>query len=980
MTQKRLLPALLITLLLALQTFAQQRTITGKVTDNTGAPVSGATVTVKGTNIATSTGSDGSYRINVPQDAGTLVISAVGYGNLEAAISGSSVDVSITPTQSNLNEVVVVGYGTARKRDLTGAVASVKAKDFNQGVFASPDNLIQGKVAGVQVINNTGAPGGASTIRIRGISSIRSGNSPLIVVDGVPLSGGSTQPGLDNALGSSPGDNPLNFINSADIASMDILKDASATAIYGSRGANGVIVITTKKGSTGAPKIDFTTQVGVANMLRQIKVLDAAGYRAALKEYNLTAGDYGGNVNAMDEITRSAFTQNYNVAVSGGNDNGKYRLSVGYMNQEGIIIESGFKKITANLASSFKFTESKRLGLDFNIIFGNTLTDQAPIGNTSGFQGSLIGQALQWNPTHPLRKPNDSIWINNQLGATTINPLAMIAAYSDKTSLNNIIANISPSYKILRNLEYRMLYAVNYSTAERRTSMRNWLNFTGNLGSAQIGNNRSVNQTLTHTLSYTPQLTKNINMNAVVGYEYLRYDFKGSGMQANRFFDYPQLDYTNYMQNSPAADRNVFSYAPPVSEIQSLFARAQFSFGDRFILSGTVRRDGSSKFGANNKYGVFPAVSGAWNISNESFVSSSKAISNLKLRASWGITGNQEFPSGVSQRTVAIGIGDNTSVNNFENPDVKWETNTMVNVGLDFGFASNRVTGSVDWFNRKTTDPLFAATPVAPAPASGVIWQNLPASIVNTGVELSLNFNIIRTENVSWNLGGNIAFLQNEVKDLNGSYQTGALNGQGISGATSQLIVGNQPLNVYYLRKFEGFDKTTGQSIYADNEKLFYSGSPNPTRIYGISTDLTWKKLFASANMNGAAGHYLYNNTANSVINVGNLGTRNISAAIPGTGENLSNAIAPSTRFLEKGDYLKLANATIGYRIGNLGNAFKNVTVTLTGQNLFVITKFTGFDPEVNVDKNVNGIPSAGIEYIPYPSARTILLGLTFGL
>ena len=980
MTQKRLLPALLITLLLALQTFAQQRTITGKVTDNTGAPVSGATVTVKGTNIATSTGSDGSYRINVPQDAGTLVISAVGYGNLEAAISGSSVDVSITPTQSSLNEVVVVGYGTARKRDLTGAVASVKAKDFNQGVFASPDNLIQGKVAGVQVINNTGAPGGASTIRIRGISSIRSGNSPLIVVDGVPLSGGSTQPGLDNALGSSPGDNPLNFINSADIASMDILKDASATAIYGSRGANGVIVITTKKGSTGAPKIDFTTQVGVANMLRQIKVLDAAGYRAALKEYNLTAGDYGGNVNAMDEITRSAFTQNYNVAVSGGNDNGKYRLSVGYMNQEGIIIESGFKKITANLASSFKFTESKRLGLDFNIIFGNTLTDQAPIGNTSGFQGSLIGQALQWNPTHPLRKPNDSIWVNNQLGATTINPLAMIAAYSDKTSLNNIIANISPSYKILRNLEYRMLYAVNYSTAERRTSMRNWLNFTGNLGSAQIGNNRSVNQTLTHTLSYTPQLTKNINMNAVVGYEYLRYDFKGSGMQANRFFDYPQLDYTNYMQNSPAADRNVFSYAPPVSEIQSLFARAQFSFGDRFILSGTVRRDGSSKFGANNKYGVFPAVSGAWNISNESFVSSSKAISNLKLRASWGITGNQEFPSGVSQRTVAIGIGDNTSVNNFENPDVKWETNTMVNVGLDFGFASNRVTGSVDWFNRKTTDPLFAATPVAPAPASGVIWQNLPASIVNTGVELSLNFNIIRTENVSWNLGGNIAFLQNEVKDLNGSYQTGALNGQGISGATSQLIVGNQPLNVYYLRKFEGFDKTTGQSIYADNEKLFYSGSPNPTRIYGISTDLTWKKLFASANMNGAAGHYLYNNTANSVINVGNLGTRNISAAIPGTGENLSNAIAPSTRYLEKGDYLKLANATIGYRIGNLGNAFKNVTVTLTGQNLFVITKFTGFDPEVNVDKNVNGIPSAGIEYIPYPSARTILLGLTFGL
>lgn len=980
MTQKRLLPALLITLLLALQTFAQQRTITGRVTDNTGAPVSGATVTVKGTNIATSTGSDGTYRINVPQDAGTLVISAVGYGNLEAAISGSTVDVSITPTQSSLNEVVVVGYGTARKRDLTGSVASVKAKDFNQGVFASPDNLIQGKVAGVQVINNTGAPGGASTIRIRGISSIRAGNAPLIVVDGVPLSGGSTQPGLSNALGSTPGDNPLNFINAADIASMDILKDASATAIYGSRGANGVIVITTKKGSSGAPKIEFNTQVGVSNMLRQIDVLDAAGYRSALKEYNLSSGDFGGDVNAMDEITRTAFTQNYNLAISGGNENGKYRLSAGYLNQEGIILESGFKKITANLASSFKFTESKRLGLDFNIIFGNTLTDQAPIGNTSGFQGSLIGQALQWNPTHPLRKTNDSIWVNNQLGATTINPLAMLAAYSDKTSLNNIIANISPSYKILKNLEYRMLYAMNYSTAERRSSIRNWLNFTGNLGSAQIGNNTSVNQTITHTLNYTPQLTKNINLNALIGYEYLRFDFKGSGMQANRFFDYPQLDYTNYMQNAPAADRNIFSYAPPVNELQSLFARATLSFGDRFLLTGTVRRDGSSKFGANNKYGIFPSVAGAWNITNESFLTSSKTISNLKLRASWGQTGNQEFPSGVAQRRVNIGIGDNTSVANFENPDVKWETNTMTNVGLDFGFFANRLTGAVDWFNRKTTDPLFAATPVAPAPAAGVIWQNLPASIVNSGVELSLNFNLIRSENLSWNLGGNIAFLKNEVKDLNGSYQTGGLHGQGISGATSQLIAGGQPLNVYYLRKFEGLDKSTGQSIYADNEKLFYSGSPNPTRVYGISTDLTWKKLFASANMNGAAGHYLYNNTANSVINVGNLGTRNISAAIPGTGENLSNAIAPSTRYLEKGDYLKLANATVGYRIGDLGRAFKNVTVTLTGQNLFVITKFSGFDPEVNVDKNVNGIPSAGIEYIPYPTARTILLGLTFGL
>jgi iron complex outermembrane receptor protein len=304
----------------------------------------------------------------------------------------------------------------------------------------------------------------------------------------------------------------------------------------------------------------------------------------------------------------------------------------------------------------------------------------------------------------------------------------------------------------------------------------------------------------------------------------------------------------------------------------------------------------------------------------------------------------------------------------------------MWNIGMDFGLMGNRLTGTVDYFNRKTTDPLFAATPIAPAPSSGVIWSNINGSVLNSGFEFALNWAVIRSENLTWNIGGNIAFLKNEVQDLKGSYQTGAIDGQGASGATSQLIVAGQPLNVFYLRKFEGIDKTTGQSQYAENEKLFYSGSPNPKQVYGFSTDLNWKKLFASANFNGASGHLLYNNTANTVINVGNLGPRNIDARIPGTGESLSNPIAPSTRYLEKGDYLKLANMTVGYRLGNLGKPFKNVTVSLTGQNLFVITKFNGFDPEVNVDKNVGGIPSAGIEYIPYPSARTILLGVQFGL
>jgi iron complex outermembrane receptor protein len=355
----------------------------------------------------------------------------------------------------------------------------------------------------------------------------------------------------------------------------------------------------------------------------------------------------------------------------------------------------------------------------------------------------------------------------------------------------------------------------------------------------------------------------------------------------------------------------------------------------------------------------------------------------LKLRASWGQTGNQEFPSGTSIPVVGIGLGANQNRVNYENPNIKWETNTMTNVGLDFGFLDNRLTGTFDWFKRETTDPIFQFDVTAPGPSVGRFWRNLPATITNSGFEFALNGAIIRNTDMQWNVGFNIAFLDNEIRDLDGAYETGALSGQGISGATSQRLVSGQPLNVYYLRNFEGIDKGTGQSVYTDGgNTLFYSGSPNPSTVFGFTTDFTWKKLFVIVNANGAAGHYLYNNTLNSVIPIGNLGTRNIASSLIGGAvqENTSNAIAPSTRYLEKGDYLKLANATIGYRLGAFGKAFSNVTATITGQNLFVITKFTGFDPEVNVDKNVQGIPSFGIEYIPYPSARTILFGLNFTL
>ncbi len=990
MTLKRLLTAsmmLLLTLTFALASYAQEKVISGKVTDaKDGSPIAGASVVPSGSNAGgTVTGADGTFRISVASNVTALTISYVGFGTQDISIIGkTAVDVSLSSSGSNLNEVVVVGYGTARRKDITGSVASVKARDFNQGVLTAPDQLIQGKVAGVQVINNTGAPGGATTVRIRGISSIRSGNQPLFVVDGVPLAG-SAAPGLGTALGGAPGDNPLNFINPNDIASMEVLKDASATAIYGSRGANGVVIINTKRGQSGAAKIDFTSSVGVSTLLKKLEVLSGDEFRATLTKYGLTSGNFGGNVDAMDAITRSAITQNYNLAISQGNDAGRYRVSVGYQNMEGIVKESGFKKLTANFNGSYKFLESKKLGLDFNIITSNTTTNGAPISNDAGFQGSLIANALQWNPTAKMDW-TEAQPTNPALGATTLNPLAVLAAYDDINNVTSVLASIAPSYKITNDLEYKMMYSVNFSRGERKTEIRRWLNIQGNRGFAQISNNRLLNQVLTHTLNYNKQLTSKLGLQALVGYEYLKNDFTGSGMQGNNFVDYPGLHYYNYMQNVPAVDRSMYSFADAIAELQSYFGRVNLNFDDKYFLTATIRRDGSNKFGKNNAYGNFPSVAARWAISNESFLAGNKTISNLSLRASWGQTGNQEFPNNAPLRVVNIGQGVNTDVASLENDNIRWETNTLANIGLDFGFLDGRINGSIDYYTRKTTDPIFQQVVTQPGPPIR-FWTNLDGTIVNSGLELAINGAIVRQKDLNWNLGVNLAFQKNELKDFVGAIQTGSLSGQGISGATSQRLVSGQPINVFYLRTFEGIDKTTGQSIYKLNadgsDNLDYVGSPNPKMILGLSTDVSWKKWMLFVNMNGAFGHYLYNNTENSVLPIGNIiGGRNISKNIikGSVKESTSNPLAPSTRYLEKGDYLKLANATISYRLGSVGKVFRNATVSLTGQNLFIITKYTGFDPEVNVDKSINGVPSLGIEYTPYPSARSVVLGINFGL
>lgn len=964
-------------------TFAQTRTVSGKVFDTKdGTPLAEATVSVVGKTISAKTGADGMFTISVPADARQLKISYVGFADKTVSISAGANNISMESTSQNLSEIVVTGYGTARRKDLTGATASLKEKDFNKGVYTSPDQLIQGKAAGVLVINNTGQPGGTTTVRIRGSSSIRSGNQPLFVVDGVPLSGGSARPGGGGGGFANDGGNPLNFINPTDIAGIEILKDASATAIYGSRGANGVVLITTKRGKSGVPQIDVTGSTSISNVAKRLKVLDGNQYRSALKDYSIVGGDFGGNVDAFDEISRTSITQNYSVAVGGGTEDGKYRISAGYLDQQGIIKTSALKKFTANLTSNFRFLPSKKLGLDINVLVTQTNENIAPISAFVGFTGNLISQALQWNPTHPLRKPDGSVWIDPAVGATTINPLAQLEYFKDKANLNTIIASISPSYKFTDFLEYKFLYSVNRQVGVRRGQVDRTLNAQGieNRGVGFIGNQEQTNQQLTNTLNFNKQVTSSLNINAVVGHEWLLFDTRGNNLNAQDFTNVG-LNYFDYLQYSTQNSRGVGSFASPTTELQSFFGRSIFNLKDKYILTGTIRADGSTRFGKNNKYGYFPSVGFAWNVSNEDFLKGNSVFSNLKARVSWGRTGNQEFPSGAS--LSRFGLGQQViSQSNYGNEDLKWESSTTTNAGIDFSLFGNVVSGSVDYFYKKTTDVLFEQNIVQPAPG-GKIWINLPGYVLNKGVEVSLMAAVLKSKDVNWNIGGNVSFLRNNVNGLAGFYETGELRGQGFSNVRGQRLVSGQPLNVWYLRRFEGIDKASGQSVYTDGgNTLFYSGSPNPKTLVGINTDVSYKHFTAILNMNGNFGHYIFNNTAASVLGIGNLGTRNIAANLIGTGikENLANAPAPSTRNLEKGNYIKMANATISYRVGNIGNSIRNVNVSITGQNLFVITNYSGFDPEVNTDGGFGGIPSLGIEYIPYPSARTILIGVNFSL
>ncbi|WP_121356996.1 SusC/RagA family TonB-linked outer membrane protein [Flavisolibacter nicotianae] len=981
------LATLVATFLFFTHSLLAQNRVTGTVTDATGKAVAGATVILKGTNTATQTNESGEFTITAPA-AGTLVISAVGFGTQEVAVqSRTTIPIQLTTQESNLNEVVVIGYGTARRKDITGAISSVQAKDFNRGVITTPDQLLQNKVPGLQVTTNSGQPGSATTVKIRGNNSIRAGSNALYVIDGVPLDGRSARPNFGNAFGSTPDANPLIFVNPNDIARIDVLKDASSAAIYGSRGANGVIAITTKTGTAGAPKLEFNTSVGVnAGLMKRFDVLTASEFKTALSKYNVANQDFGGNVDAMKELQNKKATQNYSLAFSGGSENGRFRASFLASEINGYLKNSTLDKYVGNFGGQYSFLD-KRLTLGFNITAGHTTEDLVPVANTSGSTGNIISSILQWNPTASFRGTNGLFYYpTNGSG----NPVALLSGFSDVAHVNSVLGNVSATVRIIQGLDYKFLYAVNNSVGDRYTNIYGFLQgYSGLSGSGQaaIGNARLTSQTFDHTLNYRTALTSQLNLEALVGYEYWTTRYQNSNVSAQGFntnlseTTFTGIPYTSMLQNGNVQNPPG-TFVDPKVELQSVFGRASLNYANKYFVTGTLRADGSSKFGSNNKYGYFPSVGVRWAVNNEDFMKGTSLFSNLALRASWGITGNQEFPAGASQEQFAFGSYNNASQINVANPNLKWEETKSYDIGLDLSTRGGKVNFNIDYYNKNTSNILFQSTAIQPAPAS-IYFINLPANLINKGVEIGLGVNVIDHKDLTWDIGGYYAHNDNKLTNFTQNGKdiqiiTGQINGQGVSGTLAQVITNNYPVNEYFLKEFQGYDQNGNQTFGANP---IYAGNPNPTNSFGVNTTLNYHKFGFVVNGGGESGYLIYNNTATSVTNIAGISNgRNIDKNSYSSVEKPTSPVAANTRFLESGNYFKLRNATLSYRVGDIGRYVRNMNVYVTGNNLFVITKFSGFDPEVNIDKSSNNYPSRSIEYIPFPTARTISVGVNLTL
>jgi len=1021
---------------LLLAGMAQAQTVSGTVSEPNG-PLPGANVLVKGTTNGTTTDFDGNYTLNnVPSDA-TLVFSYVGFSQQEVAVNGrSTISVTLEEDAAALEEVVVIGYGSTTVKDATGSVASVTSEDFQKGVISSPEQLIQGKTAGVQIASGSGEPGSGIAIRIRGTSSVRSNNNPLFVVDGVPLPSGDTSAeGSDIGVGSSAARNPLSFLNPNDIENISILKDASSTAIYGSRGANGVVIITTKSGRGGASggTFEVSSEVSVANPANEYDLLNRQQFLSTVAAFGGTARDLGNDTDWQSLVTRNTISTNTNFAYSQNYGSGNVRATFNYGNQEGVVNKSSQERIVGRLNASQRLFDDKLL-LTLQSTLSRVNDEAPPLSGSAGSTGDLLGAAYSAKPTWPADptfNPGDRI-----------NPLNLIQNFQSLAQTDRFLLNLSGSYDITDNILAKATFGYDVANSARNASL-NANSFNVSRGAA--GNGRGAlnevdndNRLLELTLNYKKDFG-NSKFDGLIGFSYQQFQASGrniegfgyqttdldlmaddlnnavgrleslinggyqqygysagTGLFVNRLFPEPSNESLGEVSNLPL--RSVFANTfDNTDELQSYFARVNYTIADKYLFTATVRADGSSKFGGNNQYGIFPSAAFAWKINNEAFAGDT--FSTLKLRLSYGITGNQDglgygqfvrrqrYSDGSINDDGAINIPGITTVA-FANPDLKWEETTQYAAGLDFGFDNDRFSGSFDVYRKETRDLLLNIEAAQPSPQP-FFFQNLDAVVLNTGFEVALNYDILQGEDFNWTFGVNLAYNKNEIQDFDGRIAAGTIRGAGLTGAFAQRLQTGQPIYSFYLREFIGFDANGNPTFEGgvDNQK-FVGKSALPDFTGGISTSASYKNWSASLYFNGQAGNYIYNNTANAFFTGGAIGSGNNVTTdvidLAGVEGRFAEA-SVSTRFLEKGDFLRLQTASLSYNVPIQGvGFFKSMRFNLTGQNLFVLTSYSGLDPEVSVVPGggdlLNGLPIAGIDYTSFPRPRIYSLGvnLTF--
>ncbi|AFK02443.1 TonB-dependent receptor plug [Emticicia oligotrophica DSM 17448] len=958
-------------------------TVKGKVTDaETGSGLPGVSISAKGSTKGAITDVNGDYSIAVTDSKTVLVFSYVGYTPQEITVGGQTqINVSLQADTKTLSEVVVVGYGTVKKTDVTGAVKSVRSEDFNKGIINSPEQLLQGKVAGVNVTSASGEPGSAQNISIRGPGGVRTGSTPLFVVDGLALDNSGTGGAM----------NPLTFLNPQDIETIDVLKDASATAIYGARGANGVVLITTKKGKAGTSSMNYSATLGISEIARALPVYTADEYRNAVPSVGGVLEDLKGNTDWQKEITRTAYTQNHNLTLAGGSNKLTYYASFGAQKQEGILKNNDLDRYTGRINVNQKFWED-RLSVDVNLNATFTKNMRPPIG-------SMIGNAISVNPTYPALDANG----NPAVYPNLVNPLVSLKLEKDLTKTNRLIGNISPSLKITKDLTYRLNYGIDNSNSVRDlVSMPNAVPLQdGRLETIYITNNNSL---IENYLTYSKQFN-NHSFSALAGHSYQRIFLQGRSSSINKFpiSDIDPIYNPGLGQELTLANNKPSGYALK-NELQSFFSRLNYSYKDKYLLTATVRADGSSKFGNNNKYGVFPSFAAGWRISEEAFMKG-LPVSNLKLRLGWGQTGNQEIPSKITQAlftsTVSASTSyplDNTAVypagttySRLANPNIQWEVSTQTNVGLDFGFLNGALTGAVDYFNKVSSDILLEVIPSDPVQPAGTFWTNVKdMNITNKGLEIELAYRQKTASGISYGIGGNTTFIRNKV--TNSPYSvipSGSASGSGLTSATINGYINGEPIGTFFLKDFTGFDDkglstyrdVDGDGLVTDKDRIA-AGSALPTMQYNFFGNIGYKGFDLVVNFNGVRGNKIYDNTANANFYKLRLskGINTTPEAVQYTNESTNNAAPVSTRFLKDGAFLRLNNLALGYSFNTkalgIDKYIPTLRLSVTGQNLFVITKYNGYDPEVNTDRTINGISSYGIDYLSYPKAKSIIFGL----